>query len=105
MIYVHGEATIKFSMEEINQFTKEEGLHQASVIKFSYDPYDMQQLRKLLPIQFRTQGRCIIGWLARRHVLVRFDRYDDYVLTAAKSINYLLINGIWNISLEYFLGQ
>ncbi|WMV34649.1 hypothetical protein MTR67_028034 [Solanum verrucosum] len=65
----------------------EEGLHQALVFKFSHDPINMQDLRKLLPIQLGTQGRCLVGWLAHRHILVRFDRYDDYVLVAAKTVN------------------
>ncbi|KAH0635074.1 hypothetical protein KY290_037841 [Solanum tuberosum] len=72
----------------------EEGLHQALVFKFSQDPINMQEVRKLLPIQLGTQGRCLVGWLARRHILVRFDRYDDYVLAAAKTVQYLLYNGL-----------
>ncbi|KAG5629624.1 hypothetical protein H5410_001341 [Solanum commersonii] len=63
---IHGEPTITFTMEEINQYTMEEG----------------------------TQGRCLVGWLAHRHILVRFDRYDDYVLAAAKTVQYLLYNGL-----------
>ncbi|XP_070003072.1 uncharacterized protein [Nicotiana sylvestris] len=45
--FIHGEATIKFIMEEVHQYAKEEG----------------------------------------------FDRHDDYVLAAAKSVNYLTVNG------------
>lgn len=56
----------------------------------------MQEVRKLLPIQLGTQGRCLVGWLARRHILVRFDRYDDYVLAAAKTVQYLSYNGLQN---------
>lgn len=88
----HGEATIKFTMEEINHFSKEEGLHQALIVKFSQEQYDMQQICKLLPVQFGTHGRCLVGWLARRHVLVRFDRYDDYVIVATRAVNYVTIN-------------
>ncbi|KAH0778526.1 hypothetical protein KY290_004953 [Solanum tuberosum] len=54
----------------------------------------MQEVRKLLPIQLGTQGRCLVGWLARRHILVRFDRYNDYVSAAAKTVQYLLYNGL-----------
>jgi len=72
----------------------EEGLHQALVFKFSHNPINMQEVRKLLPIQLGTQGRCLVKWLARRHILVRFDRYDDYVLVAAKTVQYLLYNGL-----------
>ncbi|WMV44980.1 hypothetical protein MTR67_038365 [Solanum verrucosum] len=91
---IHGEPTITFTVEEINQYTVKEGLHQALVFKFSQDPINMQEVRKLLPIQLGTQGRCLVGWLARRHIVVRFDRYDDYVLAAAKTIQYLSYNGL-----------
>ncbi|XP_070020640.1 uncharacterized protein [Nicotiana sylvestris] len=91
--FVHGEATIKFTMEEVHQYAKEEVLHQALVIKFSQDQYDIQDIRKMLPKHFGTQGRCLVGWLARRHVLIRFDRHDDYILAAAKSVNYLVAIG------------
>ncbi|KAF3621111.1 hypothetical protein FXO38_22170 [Capsicum annuum] len=70
--YNHGEPT----MEEIRPYA-----------------IDMQELRKLLPTKLGSPCRCLIGWLARRHILLRFDRYDEYVLSAAKSVNYLLHNG------------
>ncbi|KAG5614017.1 hypothetical protein H5410_013841 [Solanum commersonii] len=91
---IHGELTITFTVEGINQYTMEEGLHQALVFKFSQDPINMQEVRKLLPIQLGTQGRCLVGWLAHRHILVRFDRYDDYILAAAKTIQHLSYNGL-----------
>ncbi|KAJ8537601.1 hypothetical protein K7X08_000011 [Anisodus acutangulus] len=49
----------------------EEGLHQALMLKFSLDSIDMQEMRKLLPIQLGTQDRCLIGWLARSTYLGR----------------------------------
>ncbi|KAG5577421.1 hypothetical protein H5410_057555 [Solanum commersonii] len=58
------------------------------------DPINMQEVQKLLPIQLGTQGCCLVGWLARQHILVRFDRYDDYVLAAVKTVQYLLYNGL-----------
>ncbi|KAG5577414.1 hypothetical protein H5410_057548 [Solanum commersonii] len=60
----------------------EEGQHQALVFKFSQDPINMQEVQKLLPIQLGTQGRCLVGWLARQHILV------------AKTVHYLLYNGL-----------
>ncbi|KAH0773825.1 hypothetical protein KY290_010962 [Solanum tuberosum] len=66
---IHGEPTITFTVEEINQYTMEECLHQSLVFKFSQDPINMQEVRKLLPIQLGTQGRCLVKWFARRHIL------------------------------------
>lgn len=42
---VDGEPTIEFSLEEVNGFSIEEGLHQAVVIKFSYGKPDLCELR------------------------------------------------------------
>ncbi|KAH0687914.1 hypothetical protein KY290_019577 [Solanum tuberosum] len=56
---IHGEPTITFTVEEINQYTMEEGLHQALVFKFSQDPINMQEVRKLLPIQLGTQAKTV----------------------------------------------
>ncbi|XP_009628424.2 uncharacterized protein [Nicotiana tomentosiformis] len=90
---IHGEPTVIFTTEELRQFTVEEGLHQALVLKFSFERLDMQELRKLLPKLFVTKGRSLIGWLARRHILIRFDLYEDYVVAASKVVNYMLVNG------------
>ncbi|KAG5587554.1 hypothetical protein H5410_047988 [Solanum commersonii] len=62
----------------------EEGFHQALLIKFSHEQIDIQELRKLLPTKLGSQGCCLVRWLALRHRFLRFDRYDDYVLGAAK---------------------
>ncbi|KAK4363041.1 hypothetical protein RND71_018282 [Anisodus tanguticus] len=68
--------------------TQEEGLHQALVMKFSQEKLDMQELRNILQKYLGSQGRCLIGWLARRHILVRFERMEDYVIAAAKTVHY-----------------
>ena len=43
MKFVHGEPIIEFTMEEVNQFTIEEGLHQAVIMKFSYGKPDVHE--------------------------------------------------------------
>nr|XP_018631014.1 uncharacterized protein LOC108947471 [Nicotiana tomentosiformis] len=70
---VHGESTIVFSMEEFNQLTREEGVNQAVVVKFSYGKPELQEIRKNFPSQFDVQGRGNVGQLEYRHLLVRFD--------------------------------
>ncbi|KAG5589764.1 hypothetical protein H5410_040278 [Solanum commersonii] len=39
------------------------------------------------------EGNCLIGLLAPRQILLRFDQYEDYVLALSRSVNYLLYNG------------
>lgn len=87
---IHVEPAVSFTMEEIDQFTIEEGPHQALLMKFSHDKLDMQELHKILPKYFGSQERCLIGWLAHNQMLVRCDRMEDYVIAAAKLVHYLL---------------
>uniref|UniRef100_M1BDR8 Uncharacterized protein n=1 Tax=Solanum tuberosum TaxID=4113 RepID=M1BDR8_SOLTU len=46
---VHGKLTIKFTMDEIVEFTREKGLRQAIVIKFSYGHPDLNDICTLIP--------------------------------------------------------
>ncbi|PHT30063.1 hypothetical protein CQW23_30368 [Capsicum baccatum] len=62
--YIHGEHTLKFTMEEREVFANEEGLHRAIVIKLSSGASDLKDLRTLLPKHFGIKGHCLIGSLA-----------------------------------------
>ncbi|KAG5604161.1 hypothetical protein H5410_025653 [Solanum commersonii] len=90
---IHGEPTITFSMEKRQDFMIEEGLHQAVVFKLSHGAPDLKVLRSILPKHLGTKGNCLIGLLAPRQILLRFDLYEDYVLALSCSVNYLLYNG------------
>lgn len=83
-----------FSLEERQQFAVEEGLHQSVVMKVSPGAPELNEQRDLLPKHLGVKGRCIIGLLAPRQLLLRFDRYDDYVSALARSVNYLLYKGV-----------
>lgn len=93
MKFVHGEPIIEFTMEEVNQFTIEEGLHQAVIMKFSYGKPDVHELRKLVPKQYDIKGMCNIGQLEFRHILVRFDLFEDYVQFLSRSVGYIKDKG------------
>ncbi|KAG5572606.1 hypothetical protein H5410_062372 [Solanum commersonii] len=80
-------------MEERQNFMIEEGLHQAMVFKLSHGVPDLKILRSILPKHLGTKGNCLIGLLAPRQILLRFDQYEDYVLVLSRSVNYLLYNG------------
>ncbi|KAG5581982.1 hypothetical protein H5410_052609 [Solanum commersonii] len=90
---IHGEPTITFSMEERQDFMIEERLHQVVVFKLSHGAPDLNVLRSILPKHLGTKGNCLIGLLAPRQILLRFDLYEDYVLALSRSVNYLLYNG------------
>nr|XP_009768788.1 PREDICTED: uncharacterized protein LOC104219761 [Nicotiana sylvestris] len=80
-------------MDEVNEFTREEGLHQAVIMKFSYGKPELQEFRKIFSSQFHVQGRCNIGLLEFRHLLIRFDLYSDYVLFLSRSTGYVKSKG------------
>ncbi|WMV51627.1 hypothetical protein MTR67_045012 [Solanum verrucosum] len=80
-------------MEERQDFMIEEGLHQAVVFKLSHGVPDLKVLRSILPKHLGTKGNCLIGLLAPRQFLLRFDLYEDYVLALSRSVNYILNNG------------
>ncbi|TMW97796.1 hypothetical protein EJD97_004971, partial [Solanum chilense] len=77
--FIHGEPTMRFTMEERDQFAREEVLHQAVIIKFSYGKLVLSELRNLLPRQFDVKGNYNIGKLNFRHLLVRFNLYEYFV--------------------------
>ncbi|XP_059277765.1 putative UPF0481 protein At3g02645 [Lycium ferocissimum] len=49
--FVHGEPTLKFTVEEIEKFTVVEGLYQALVLKFSYRHPEIEELYTVCPKQ------------------------------------------------------
>jgi len=91
--YVHGEPTIQFTKGERQVFAQEEGLHQAVIIKFSSDTLEVKDLRTVLPKHLGIKGNCLVGLLARRHILLRIDQYEDYVVALSKSVSFLPFHG------------
>nr|XP_009765697.1 PREDICTED: uncharacterized protein LOC104217212 [Nicotiana sylvestris] len=90
---VHGVPTIQFSMDEREEFAKEEGLHQAVMIKLSSDAPNLQILRSILPKIFGIKGNCLFGSLAPQKILIRCDQHEDYVACLARAVNYFQHNG------------
>ncbi|KAG5592381.1 hypothetical protein H5410_042895 [Solanum commersonii] len=91
--FIHGEPIMRFTMKEREQFAGEEGLHQTMIIKFSYGKPDLSELRKHLPKQFEVKGNCNIGQLDFRHLLIRFDLYEDFVHVLSSSYGYFKFGG------------
>ncbi|KAH0742897.1 hypothetical protein KY290_030890 [Solanum tuberosum] len=54
--FIHGEPTIEFTMDEVNEFSIEEGLHQVVILKFSYGKPDLHELPKVLPKQLNIKA-------------------------------------------------
>lgn len=90
---IHGVLTIQFSMDERIELVKEEGLHQAIVVKLSFSAPDVSTLRSLLPKIFGIKGQAFIGQLAPRQLLIMVDQHDDFVNSLARSVNCFIHNG------------
>lgn len=71
-------------MEEWQQIAKEEGLHQAIVIKVAAHAPDLKELRTILPKHLGVKGHYLAGLLAPRQFLIRFDRYEDFLLSLTR---------------------
>nr|XP_033516045.1 uncharacterized protein LOC117280437 [Nicotiana tomentosiformis] len=90
---IHGEATFQFTMEEVQQFSVEEGLHQEILMKFAYTHPKVHDLRKVISKSFGIKSNFPIGQLEYQHVLIIFDLYEDYVHVASRSVGYIHCNG------------
>ncbi|KAH0708616.1 hypothetical protein KY284_010043 [Solanum tuberosum] len=65
----------------------------AVIIKFSSDTLEVKDLRTFLPKHLGIKGNCLVGLLARRHILLRIDQYEDYVVALSKSVSFLPSRG------------
>lgn len=90
---IHREPTVEFTIEEVNAFTIEDGLHQAVILKFSYGKPNLQELRQTIPKQFDIKGYCNVGQLEFRHILVRFDLFDDFVQCLSRTTGFIKSKG------------
>ncbi|KAG5601494.1 hypothetical protein H5410_032864 [Solanum commersonii] len=68
--FIHGEPTIEFSMDEVNEFSIEEGLHQTVILKFSYGKLDLYELCK-----------------------IRFHLNEDFFQVLSRNSGYIKFNG------------
>ncbi|KAG5589534.1 hypothetical protein H5410_040048 [Solanum commersonii] len=86
-------------MEERQDFMIEEGLHQTMMFKLSHGAPDSKVLRSILPKHLGTKGNCLIGLLAPRQILLRFDQYEDYVLALSRSVIFPTMESSTNIGI------
>lgn len=80
-------------MDEVVESKREEGLHQAIDIKFSYGHPDLNDIHSLIPKQLGIKGNCLVGWLAHRHFLIKFDQFEVFVVALSMHLRYLQFKG------------
>ncbi|KAK6793516.1 hypothetical protein RDI58_006969 [Solanum bulbocastanum] len=87
---VGGITTISWTANKIQRMNILENLQLAVVGKFSYGAPDIYELRSLIPNQYGITGGCQFGYLRNRHILMRFNRMEDYIKILSKTSYYII---------------
>jgi len=66
-----------------------ENLQYAVIGKFSYAWPEIDDLRIQIPKQCNVKGGCKIGLLRNRHILMRFELFEDFVNMMSKNSYYI----------------
>lgn len=80
---------MKYTEATIERMDVIEGLQYAIVGKLLYGWPDLQQLRRLVPIQCGIKGECNIGYLRDKNVLIRMTLWQDFLNFTSKSAHYI----------------
>uniref|UniRef100_M1DRG6 DUF4283 domain-containing protein n=1 Tax=Solanum tuberosum TaxID=4113 RepID=M1DRG6_SOLTU len=75
--YVHSESTVLWDEEEVDNMVIQEDLEFAVIEKFSYGWPELEEIRKIMPLQYKIKAECKIGFLRDRHVLIRLTTMED----------------------------
>ncbi|KAK4738908.1 hypothetical protein R3W88_002605 [Solanum pinnatisectum] len=67
----------------------QEDLKFAVIGKFSYGWPELEEIRKIVPLQCEIKVECKIGFLKDRHVLIRLTTMEDYVHVMSKLAYFL----------------
>ncbi|KAG5594871.1 hypothetical protein H5410_036103 [Solanum commersonii] len=100
---VGGVPTINWTTSEIQRMNILENLQFAVVGKFSYGAPDINELRELIPKQCGISGGCQIGYLRNRHILMRFDRREDFIKILSKNSYYIIVKDGYAYQMRPFI--
>lgn len=78
-----------WAKEEVDRINFNEGLQFTVVGKFSYCWLDLEDFKIQLSKQLNIKGDCKIRLLRNRHILMRFDRMEDFFNVLAKKMYYI----------------
>lgn len=68
------------SRRENDKFSHRRRITSSCSIKFSSNTLEVKDLQTVLPKHLGIKGNCLVGLLAHRHILLRIDQYEDYVV-------------------------
>ncbi|XP_060183215.1 uncharacterized protein LOC132613185 [Lycium barbarum] len=86
---VDGEHVVEWTEVEVDRMNIIEKLQYAVIGKFSYGWLELEELRNRIPLQCGIKGDCRIGLFRNRHILMRFERFKDYLQIMAKTTHYI----------------
>ncbi|XP_059289380.1 uncharacterized protein LOC132042890 [Lycium ferocissimum] len=89
VVFQHGEPTVQWDIDEVERMVILENLQYAVVGKFSYSWPEFHDLRDMIPSQCEIKGKCAVGFLCNRHVLIRLSLFEDYVQLLSKPAYYI----------------
>ncbi|KAH0658439.1 hypothetical protein KY289_027187 [Solanum tuberosum] len=87
--YVHGEPTVLWDEEEVDNMLIQEDLEFAVIEKFSYEWLELEEIRKIVPLQYEIKAECKMDFLRDRHVLIRLTTMEDCVHIMLKPAYFL----------------
>lgn len=88
--YNNGVPRVVWTEDELDRMNIIENLQYAVVGKFSYGWTKIEELRTLIPKQCKIKGKCKIGLLRNRHILIRFSLQEDFINMMSKTSYYFL---------------
>ncbi|KAG5631300.1 hypothetical protein H5410_003017 [Solanum commersonii] len=83
---------VTWTEEEVTRMNIMQNLQYVVVGKFSYGWSELDELRRIIPKQCNIKGACQIGLLRHRHVLMRFELFEDFVNMMSKPSYYITDN-------------
>lgn len=87
--FLHWQPIFKFTEAEVDRMNVIEGLHYAVLGKLSYGWPELQELRRIVPVQYGIKGECNIGFFRDGLVLICLSLWEDYITLTLKNYFYV----------------
>ncbi|KAH0746168.1 hypothetical protein KY285_007825 [Solanum tuberosum] len=86
---VEGIPQIKWTEEEVDRMNQLEDLQFAVIGKFMYEWNDLEELRRIIPLQCGVKGGCQIVLFLSKHILIRLTEHEDFINIISKDAFYI----------------
>ncbi|KAH0652600.1 hypothetical protein KY289_030278 [Solanum tuberosum] len=90
VVMVQGVPHIKWTEDEVETMNRVENLQYVVVGKFTYEWADLDELRRIIPLQCDIKGGCQIRLFRNKHILIRMTEQADFINLISKGAFYIL---------------